>query len=163
MFLPPPGNGLPMPSPFLLIRCLLAFDSISEVLFISMYFVCDDNKCVCGIQYMNNAKIEARSKAPPANVSIKPRSPFAGFPLITASSAVLSIPGSRTNVPIRNTANNNSVFKIRDLSSSMLNIFLIVVINFFIGLKGFQRFRQLSRLLLLLLPRMRELLLRFLQ
>ena len=75
-----------------------------------------------------NAKMDAFVNDPPANVSKIPSKPF--FALVR-SSLFGSIPGRETCAPKRYTKMSKSVMLIFDLSSSMLQIFLSVWMNFF--------------------------------
>src|SRR5688500_18207318 len=76
---------------------------------------------------MPMAKIEAWLKAPPANVSIKPRIPFVEP---CAKFSVL-IPGNTMCVPIRYIKIRSRVYSILLRRSSLLQIFLNVLIRFF--------------------------------
>ena len=72
------------------------------------------------------AKMDAWLKAPPANVSIKPRIPF---PVPFAKLSGL-IPGNTIWVPMRYMKIRSRVYSILLRSSSMLQIFLNVLIRF---------------------------------
>jgi hypothetical protein len=71
--------------------------------------------------------MEALLNAPPRKVSIKPKIPSGAAPNLDAST-----PGSTMNDPNLKMMRNPMVLKILTLKSSIENIFLTVVINFFI-------------------------------
>ena len=77
---------------------------------------------------MPSPKIEALLKAPPKNVSIKPKMPSAGPFNLDGST-----PGSTIKEPNRKMIRNPIVFKILILKSSIEKMFLTVEINFFIN------------------------------
>ena len=84
-----------------------------------------------------NAKMEAFEKAPPTKAFSKPSIP----PWVLAerlSNLFGSIPGNTINDPSLYMKSNNRVKTILFLNSSMLQIFLIVVINFFTELIQFK-------------------------
>ena len=73
------------------------------------------------------AKIDAWLKAPPANVSIKPRIPLLdAWPRFSGL-----IPGKTMCVPMRYIKIRSRVYKILLRNSSMLQMFLNVLIKFF--------------------------------
>src|SRR6476620_4974148 len=76
-----------------------------------------------------SARMEACEKAPPAKVSIKPSIPF--LEALMLPNLVGSIPGSTMCVPIRYMKTRSNVKRIFARSSSMLQIFLRVLIKFF--------------------------------
>src|SRR5437763_12355835 len=96
---------------------------------------------------MPNAKMEACKNAPPENVSIRPSMPFLE-PDICWLSLEASIPGSTIKVPIRYIKMRSKVYKILLRKSSMLQIFLSVLIKFFTEKVYFykQKKTQLMRL-----------------
>src|SRR5688572_26750658 len=77
-----------------------------------------------------NARMDACEKAPPANASSNPNMPLLAD-WLNSSSLFGSIPGNTMCAPRRYTNTKVMVTMILPLSSSMLQIFLSVCMNFF--------------------------------